>query len=251
MNRELVFCPLGDNGILIRLDEDISYDTNRLVQSMSCEIESESICGLQEIIPSYNSILILYDPLVITYDSIISHVNILWNKMNKILLPNGGLIHIPVLYGLDMGTDLQYVADYNHLTIQQVITIHSSTDYLIYMLGFTPGFPYLGGMSKKISTPRLEKPRVNILEGSVGIAGDQTGIYPLKSPGGWRIIGRTPLRLFDPTRNPPFLLKAGQYIRFVPVDKEEYEKISLEVEKGTYILNLFQTYEGEKSNEQY
>ena len=133
-----------------------------------------------------------------------------------------------------MGPDIENVAAHNHKTVKEVIRIHTSGEYLIYMLGFIAGFPYLGGMSKEIATPRLKNPRVKIEGGSVGIAGEQTGIYPVDSPGGWQLIGRTPLKLYDADREKPVLLEAGQYIRFRSVSQEEYERIEKEVADGTY-----------------
>ena len=121
---------------------------------------------------------------------------------------------------------MSYVAQFNGLTELEVIDIHSGNDYLVYAMGFTPGFPYLGGMSDKIVTPRLQTPRTEIPARSVGIAEKQTGIYPIKSPGGWQLIGRTPFNLFDPAKNPPVLVEPGDYIRFAPISSEEYEKIA-------------------------
>ena len=133
------------------------------------------------------------------------------------------VVEIPVFYGGSYGEDLKDVAAHAGLTEEEVIKLHSSVDYNIYMLGFLPGFPYLGGLDPKLFTPRLDNPRTKIPEGSVGIGGEQTGIYPLESPGGWRLIGRTPLKLYDPDREQPFLYQAGDYIRFVPITAEEYE----------------------------
>nr|WP_010647976.1 5-oxoprolinase subunit PxpB [Oceanobacillus massiliensis] len=144
------------------------------------------------------------------------------------------IVHIPVLYGGESGPELTAVASLNGMTEEEVIAIHSGTDYLIYMMGFIPGFPYLGGMSKRIAAPRLSKPRSEIPAGSVGIAGEQTGIYPLKSPGGWQIIGQTPVKTYDAARQPPILLQAGNYIRFNAIDAEEFESIQAEVEAGNY-----------------
>jgi KipI family sensor histidine kinase inhibitor len=142
------------------------------------------------------------------------------------------VIEIPTLYGGDSGPDLDYVASHNGLTPEEVVQIHASGTYRIYMLGFTPGFPYLGGMDERIATPRLETPRTKISGGSVGIAGAQTGIYPIDSPGGWQIIGRTPLALYDPQREEPILLQAGESIRFVPIDQETYDRLWQETREG-------------------
>ena len=144
------------------------------------------------------------------------------------------IVEIPVFYGGELGPDLDFVANYNQLSSEEVVKIHSSEEYLIYMIGFTPGFPYVGGMSEKIATPRLQTPRTKIPAGSVGIAANQTGIYPVESPGGWQLIGRTPLQLFDYRKENPFLLDAGHYLSFKPIDQSEFNKISEEVLKGTY-----------------
>ena len=144
------------------------------------------------------------------------------------------IFEIPTTYGGEYGPDIEFVAQHNNLTIEEVIDIHTSTNYLIYMLGFTPGFTYLGGLDKRIETPRLENPRTKIPAGSTGIAGKQTGIYPIESPGGWQLIGRTPVKLYDPFNDPPVILSAGDYVRFVRIDEEEFLRIKNEVEKGTY-----------------
>ena len=155
------------------------------------------------------------------------------------------LIEIPTLYNDECGPDLEYVAEYNKLSKEEVIKIHTGTDYLVYMLGFMPGFTYLGGMSEKIATPRLESPRLQIYPGSVGIAGKQTGMYPSMSPGGWRIIGRTPLKLYNPDSDIPVYISSGDYIRYVSVDEEKYNEILKQVEAGEYKLNIRKAKRGE------
>ena len=145
-------------------------------------------------------------------------------------------VEIPVLYGGEHGPDLERVAHHNQLSIEEVVSIHSTSRYLVYFLGFTPGYPFMGGMSKKIATPRLESPRISIPPGSVGIAKDQTGIYPVASPGGWNLIGNTPLRLYNPEEPNPFLLNAGDNITFKAIQIEEFNYIKEQVEKGTYKL---------------
>jgi inhibitor of KinA len=132
-------------------------------------------------------------------------------------------VEIPVCYGGEYGPDLEAVAEYHHLSTSEVVEIHSKEEYLVYMIGFAPGFPYLGGMSEEIATPRRHSPRLSIPEGSVGIAGMQTGVYPISTPGGWQLIGRTPLELFCPNENPPTLLQSGDIVKFVPISLEEYQ----------------------------
>jgi KipI family sensor histidine kinase inhibitor len=143
-------------------------------------------------------------------------------------------VQIPVLYGGDGGPDLDHVADHNSLTVDEVVSIHSRPQYLVYMLGFSPGFPYLGGMDERIETPRLDTPRTIIPAGSVGIAEKQTGVYPTATPGGWQIIGLTPLNFFDPDADPPSLLEPGDLIRFVPIDQDEFDAIADEVKQSVY-----------------
>jgi len=144
------------------------------------------------------------------------------------------IITIPVSYGGEFGPDLEFVAKHNSITEDEVVAIHTSIPYLVYMLGFAPGFPYLGGMSERIATPRLASPRVKIPAGSVGIAGKQTGIYPLESPGGWQLIGRTPLTLFDPLAKNPFVFAAGDYLQFTAIKMDEYVALKEQVASGNY-----------------
>ena len=135
------------------------------------------------------------------------------------------VVEVPTVYGGEFGPDLSFVASHNHLSEDEVIAIHSGTDYLVYMLGFIPGFTYLGGMDSRIATPRLSSPRTLIPAGSVGIAGEQTGTYPSDSPGGWQIIGRTPVTMYDMSKAQAALLKAGDYVRYVPIDESEFHRI--------------------------
>lgn len=159
-------------------------------------------------------------------------------------MPPSNVLEIPVLYGGEYGPDLEFVAKHAGKTAEEVIQIHTSTEYLIYMLGFTPGFAYLGGMDESIATPRLKQPRVKIPAGSVGIAGSQTGVYPIDSPGGWQLIGQTPVRMYDPTRQEPILVKAGDYVRFCAITPFEFKAIQEQIEAGVYIPN-YHTKRGE------
>ena len=184
-----------------------------------------------EYVPAYTTITLFYDPMKISrlyhkntlpYDFVCKQLDHLLSKIEIGKSSDARTIDIPVCYGGEFGPDLDIVAKTNHLTKDDVIHIHTSAEYLVYMLGFAPGFPYIGGMSEKIATPRKESPRLIIPERSVGIAGQQTGIYPITTPGGWQIIGRTPLRLFRPKENPPSLLKAGDKVRFRSISHLEY-----------------------------
>lgn len=237
--------PYGDSGLRIQFGNDISVRTHRTVRSFATLLEKEKIAGVLEWIPTYTAISILYDPYVISFADLESALVALQDRWRINQLPKAEVIYIPTCYGGDKGPDLSYVARHNRLTEADVIAIHSETPYLVYMMGFTPGFPYLGGMSKRIATPRLAKPRARIPAGSVGIAGEQTGIYPLQTPGGWQIIGRTPIKLFDPHREVPILPKVGNYLKFCPVSREQYEAIAEEVDKGVYEPRIATYREGE------
>lgn len=224
----------GDSAISVEFGNVISEDISMKVLSLNNILESQPFDGILETIPSYRSLLLEYNPEIINFHSLSTLLKSLMSNLENQCDSLREIIEIPVLYGDEFGQDIETVATVNNKLVDEVIKIHSSKLYLIYMLGFTPGFPYLGGVSDEIATPRLTTPRLSIPEGSVGIAGTQTGIYPITSPGGWQIIGRTPLRLYDEKIESPILLKAGQYIRFVPITKEEFYNISEKAKNHTY-----------------
>lgn len=220
---------VGDRGLLVEYGDTIDPAVNKKVISMAIGLEHDAPAGVIEIIPSYRSLLIVYDPSATTasvlQDSLIS----LEKRLPEIEIPPPRTVEIPVCYGGEFGPDIQFVADSNNLTADEVIRLHSEPEYQIFMIGFSPGFPYLGGLPEELHTPRLKTPRTHVPAGSVGIANGQTGIYPVTSPGGWQLIGRTPLKLFDPEHSNPFLYQAGDRIRFKPITQEEYHRLA---EKG-------------------
>ncbi len=219
----------GDKSIVVEFGNLISEEINKKVVSLMEAIENSDINDfIDEMTPTYRSLMINYNPLKIDFDSLLKEVKLLEKNIKSSGTIKKNIIEIPVLYGGEYGPDIENVAKHNNLSIEEVIKIHSEKEYLIYMLGFTPGFPYLGGMDERIETPRLKVPRTKIPEGSVGIASKQTGVYPIDSPGGWQLIGRTPLKLYDPDKESPILLKAGNYVKFVPITKEEFDKLSAE-----------------------
>jgi len=231
---ELKYIPSGDSAFIIKAGDVISEEVNRPGRKRLAWIKQENIDGITDFIPSYNELMVCYDPARIGYRRLLESLRACAADLGAMHLPPPEVVYVPVLYGGEAGPDLDHVAEHNGLAARDVISIHSSADCLIYMLGFTPGFCYLGGMDKRIATPRQETPRLKIPAGSVGIAGEQTGIYPMESPGGWQLIGRTPLRLFNPDSKPEFLFSAGDYIRFYPVGRDEYEQIAAEVAEDTY-----------------
>ena len=224
----------GDSAIILKAGDDISTNTNNVVRKMLRFFERHRFDGILDYIPSYNELLISYDPSVTNRESILNSLHLLENEIDSIILPESRTICIPVLYGETGGPDLREVAGYNSISEDEVIRIHSDMEYYVYMLGFTPGFCYLGGIDERIVTPRKTTPRLTIPAGSVGIAGNQTGIYPIDSPGGWQIIGNTPVKLFDPLKSPEFLVNAGDFIKFCPVGRREYLEIEKKVNTGTW-----------------
>lgn len=211
--------PAGDSALLVTFADQIDLAANLRVHDLSRRVRMQSLPGLGEAVPGYVTLMVTYDPLETDYLTV---ENLLLHLLEEPASPSPDLrrVEVPVVYGGEDGPDLEFVANHNHLTIDEVIHLHAGRDYPVYMMGFMPGFPYLGGLDPRIAAPRLETPRSRVPAGSVGIAGEQTGIYPLDSPGGWRLIGRTAFRLFDSSREPPFLLNPGDIIRFIAVDAE-------------------------------
>nr|WP_312576831.1 5-oxoprolinase subunit PxpB [Sedimentibacter sp.] len=234
MYKETKYLVSGDKALNMEFGNDITDEINGKIRAITVAIEMQGIKGIVELVPTYRSLMIHYDPAKINFNNLVNALKELEKNLDSIKLPAPEVIEIPTIYGGDYGPDIENVALHNQISAEEVIKIHTSSEYLIYMLGFTPGFPYLGGMNKKIATPRLSAPRTKIPGGSVGIAGEQTGIYPIDSPGGWQLIGRTPLLLFQPQRENPILLKAGNYISFKSIGEEEYIRIKESVEDGTY-----------------
>ena len=227
----------GEQGIVIEFGNQISATINARVHKIAKMLIDSMGDKIIEVVPTYRSLLVYFNPLRIQRAQLVLHIEeVIINEKNGEMEENQGkIVYIPVCYDEEFGPDLQFVAQHNGLTVNEVIDIHTSTPYLVYMLGFTPGFPYLGGMSDKIATPRLEKPRTKIVAGSVGIAGSQTGFYPIDSPGGWRLIGRTPVKAFQPQSEQPFLFEAGVYLQFQAVTRKRYDEIEQEVAGGQYI----------------
>ena len=208
-NCQIRYLHSSDRALSVEFGNEISETIHNQIRAFCHLLKERRIPGITEIVPTYRSVMVHYEPDVIFYDALIAALEEL----------------VPVYYGGASGPDLATVAAHNGLSESEVIRLHAAPRYLIYMLGFTPGFAYMGGMDARIATPRLSVPRVKLPAGSVGIAGSQTGIYPLESPGGWQIIGQTPLVLYDAHRETPILFEAGQRIQFVPISREEYCRI--------------------------
>ena len=230
-----IFLNAGDKAIVIEFGDSIDPDTNRIIHALNKSILSHSIEGIIDTVPSYRSLLIMFDPLLILSGDIQSTVLKELENITEEENLTKFVVHIPTYYGGDFGPDLSFVSEHTNMNESEVIRLHSSINYLVYMMGFSPGFPYLGGLPPNLETPRMTTPRTNIVGGSVGIADKQTGIYPVDSPGGWRIIGKTPIKLFDGTKTPPTLLIPGNYLRFDPIpDLNAYKEIEANFNQGLF-----------------
>lgn len=223
---------ISETAALVEFGKVINEEINKRVRTFCNYFDDHPFKGFVEYVPAFTSISVIYNPLELNYESPYEEVKELLEErlchvdFSKVYEEN--IVNIPVCYGGEFGPDIEYVAEINNLTVEEVIKIHSEGKYLVYMIGFAPGFPYLGGMSEQISAPRRESPRIAIPEGSVGIAGMQTGVYPIETPGGWQLIGRTPIKMFKLDRQPQSILKAGDIAKFYPISYDEYMKLKEE-----------------------
>ena len=239
MEQSPALLPCGDQALVVEFGDAISPEINRRVHDLAHAIESAGVRGVYDLVPTYRSLLVYYNPVRTSWPELEDSLRSLLTDTGDRVTSTPRVVLLPTLYGGEYGPDLQFVAENAGLTTDEVVEIHSGSDYLVYMMGFSPGFPYLGGLAERLATPRLATPRLEIPAGSVGIAESQTGVYPVASPGGWQLIGRTPLRLFDETAEQPALLRAGDYIRFVPLETEaRYLEIQERVEAGEFEADM-------------
>ena len=207
--------PVGDSAVLVQLGNEIDIITNQRVHALAALINMSSSEGVIETVPAYATLLVHYDPLILSFVQINHYLR---GKLAQIVDTESrkrNRVEIPVRYGGEYGVDLESVARHCQLQIEDVVRIHNQKTYTVFMMGFTPGFPYMGKLEEAIVTPRLETPRTRVPAGTVAIAGSQTGIYPIDSPGGWQLIGWTPLRLFSPESESPFLFSPGDEVKFI------------------------------------
>jgi inhibitor of KinA len=215
----------GDRALLVEYGDGIDPVVNEKVRAMTALLKKNLPAGVEAVVPAYRSLSILYDPLATTTARLAEILHALEADFCAAQIAEPKVVPIPVCYGGEFGPDIGVVAEHTGLAEQEIVAVHASVDYPIYMIGFTPGFCYLGGLDRRLQTPRRKTPRTNLPAGSVGVAESQTGVYPVESPGGWQIIGQTPLRLFAPARKNPFLYEAGDRIRFVPVAEAEFRRL--------------------------
>ena len=207
--------PLGDSAVLVQLGDQIDLTINQRVHALAAYINASPLEGVTETVPAYSTLLIHYDPLILAFGQTQEWVHSKLVQVEAEVSRKPQRIEVPLQYGGSYGVDLDFIAGYHGLHVEDVIRIHSETVYTVYMMGFTPGFPYMGKLDDAIATPRLETPRTHVPAGTVAIAGSQTGIYPIDSPGGWRLIGHTSLCLFDPNSESPFLFSPSDEVRFI------------------------------------
>jgi inhibitor of KinA len=225
--------PQGEGGLVVELGDAIDPAVNARVHHLARALRA-ALGARVEVVPTYRSLLVVFDPLALSRAQLEREVA----RLEQRAFPTEALpraaavrrVELPVLYGGEHGPDLADVAAHAGLTEAEVVRRHAAPEYLVHMVGFTPGFPYLGGLDPRLATPRLATPRGEVPAGSVAIGGAQTGVYPVASPGGWRLIGRTPLRLFDPARGAPFLVAPGDLVRFVPVDASAFGALAAGME---------------------
>ena len=218
------FFHMGDRGLLLEFGDEISQEINEKVRRVVLSIQSEAIPGILETVPTYRSLLVLYNPLIISITDLKKSLESIEEGLQESPFPEPKLTRIPVVYGGKFGPDLESVAGYHHSAPDEIIRLHCSRAYLIYLIGFMPGFPYMGELPEGLMTPRLKTPRLSVPAGSVAIAQNQSGIYPMDSPGGWQLLGRTPVRMFDPGKDPPAYLRMGDRVRFYPISEKEFEE---------------------------
>ena len=235
-NANYIIKPLGETGLIFNFGNEISPQLHRKIKNLADYIDKHPFDGFYECVVSYTSVAVFYNPFIVknnctnvkdkTAFSIISDIIESYAAAaSRQLQTPPHTVEIPVCYGGEYGPDIEFVADHNRLSTDEVIEIHSQNTYLVYMIGFCPGFPYLGGMNERIATPRRNEPRLSIPAGSIGIAGKQTGGYPISTPGGWQLIGRTPIDLFRPESLNPSLLHSGDLVKFVPISPQKYKQI--------------------------
>ena len=215
----------GDAALTVEFEKRVDPAVNARAIAVAHAIQAAAIAGVRDVVPTFRTVTVFFDPLRIGYDALLAHLEREATHPAPTVAPGRDPLRISVCYGDELGPDLAEVAAFGHLDETGVVRLHTARPYRVFMLGFLPGFAYLGLVDPQIAAPRRSSPRMRVPRGAVGIAGIQTGVYPADTPGGWQLIGRTPLRPFDPGRGEPFLMKAGDAVQFYAIDRREYDRL--------------------------
>ena len=237
---EAVIRPAGDSALLVEFENEISLEVNSRVRALKYTLENHPFEGMGELLPTYRALLVFYDPLKVLYAQARQEVLTRLDHMDSVELPKAVVTEIPVCYDKEYAVDLEHIAQLEHKSEEEIIRIHSQSDYFVYMLGFAPGHPYTARFENPFSFKRMDNPRLKIPGGSIVVQLALSDIIPFDQPCGWNIIGSTPVLACDYRKKNPFLLKAGQWIRHTPVSKEEYLDIKKQVEAGTYVCRTWE-----------
>ncbi|PYM91055.1 MAG: hypothetical protein DME04_20605 [Candidatus Rokuibacteriota bacterium] len=228
------FLPAGDLAVSVELGQEISVDVNTRVRALEFLIQQKGLTGVVETVPTFSSLLVYYDPRAIAYEPLCASIAELVPQATTGVLPPARTVELPCCYDAELGFDLEAAAGRLALPVDELVRLHASAEYLVYFIGFTPGLPYMTGMPERINIPRLDTPRTKTPPGSVGIGGIQCCIYSVESPGGFWILGRTPLRLYDADAAEPTLLRPGDRVRFRPIARAEFDAIAAAVAAGPW-----------------
>jgi inhibitor of KinA len=219
--------PAGDAAFTVEFAERIDPLVNAQAIALAGAVRAAAVSGVRDVVSTYRSVTVYFDPLKTEYWHLVARLETEARRPAGTAAPDGRLVRIPVCYGGAFGPDLSEVAAFGHVAEDEVIRLHASKPYRVFMLGFVPGFAYLGLVEDQIAAPRRRTPRVRVPSGSVGIAGAQTGVYPTETPGGWQLVGRTPIKPFDPSRHEPFLMQPGDAVQFYPIDPSEFDRLQI------------------------
>lgn len=237
MNEFSIF-PAGDSAVNVTFANVVDPQINQFIRILQKELTLKRTDGITALVPAFRTLTIFYDPEILSFDKLADMVRTSAAEIKQVTQQSKRIVHVPVCYENEFSPDMAHVSEHSGLSRKEIIVRHTSPDYLIYMLGFLPGFVYLGGLDAKLATPRLATPRLAINPGAVGIAGEQTGVYPIASPGGWQIIGQTPIKLFQPEKENPFYYQAGDYVHFDPITVSEFNQIKHLDDEGRYQIKV-------------
>ena len=228
------FLPAGDLAVSVELGEEISAEVNTRVRALEYLVDQKALPGVVETVPSYRSLLVYYDPSVVGYDALCAQLAALAEQATTTAMPPAREVEVPCCYEGELGTDLEAVAARLGLSVDDLVRLHAGAEYLVYFIGFTPGLPYMTGAPERLTIPRLDTPRVKVPAGSVAIGGTQCCVYSVESPGGFWLLGRTPVRLYDPAAAEPILLRPGDRVRFHQIDRREFDDVAARVAAGRF-----------------